>query len=178
MKFKDIKKIARSYYNVNVSWKYMHESLDGYKDHYNLELQPDFQRAHVWTVEQQIKYVEWILRGGESGRNLLFNCPNWMGAGETGEMVLVDGLQRLTAAQLFMGNSLPIFPDMNNLKGYYLRDFEDKFPWSDADFVFYVNNLKTREEVLQWYIDINSGGTVHTTNEIAKVKELLIEEQK
>jgi len=38
-----------------------------------------------------------------------------------------------------------------------------------------VNNLKTRKEVLQWYIEFNSGGTVHTDAEIQRVKKLLEE---
>lgn len=39
-----------------------------------------------------------------------------------------------------------------------------------------INNLQTRKEVLQWYIEFNSGGTVHTKEEIDRVKELLAAE--
>jgi len=39
-----------------------------------------------------------------------------------------------------------------------------------------VNDLQTRAEVLQWYIDFNSGGVVHTAEEIARVKALLEKE--
>ncbi len=38
---------------------------------------------------------------------------------------------------------------------------------------FQVNDLLTREEVLQWYIDLNTGGTDHTDEEINRVKEML-----
>ena len=40
---------------------------------YNLQLTPNFQRGYVWTEYQQIKYVEFILRGGKSGRDFYFN---------------------------------------------------------------------------------------------------------
>jgi hypothetical protein len=39
-----------------------------------------------------------------------------------------------------------------------------------------VNELKTRREVLQWYLDLNAGGVVHTTKEIERVRELLAKE--
>lgn len=45
------------------------------------------------------------------------------------------------------------------------------------DVIINVNNLKTREEVLQWYIDFNAGGTVHSKEEIDRVKKLLEEEK-
>lgn len=42
-----------------------------------------------------------------------------------------------------------------------------------TDCVVHVNNLKTEKEVLQWYIDMNAGGTPHTTEEIDRVKKLI-----
>jgi hypothetical protein len=40
-----------------------------------------------------------------------------------------------------------------------------------------VNDLKTREEVLQWYLDLNSGGVVHTEEELNRVREMLEKEK-
>jgi hypothetical protein len=40
-------------------------------------------------------------------------------------------------------------------------------PIVDMDFVFAVNDLPTRAAVLQWYLDLNTGGVVHTSHEIA-----------
>ena len=38
-----------------------------------------------------------------------------------------------------------------------------------------VNNLKSEKEVLQWYIDMNAGGTPHTSEEIKRVKKMIEE---
>lgn len=38
-----------------------------------------------------------------------------------------------------------------------------------------VNNLKSEKEVLQWYIDMNAGGTPHTNEEIERVKQMIKE---
>ena len=35
-----------------------------------LVLNPDFQRGHVWTEEQQTAYIEYLLMGGMSGRTI------------------------------------------------------------------------------------------------------------
>jgi hypothetical protein len=136
-----------------------------------LDLDPYFQRGHVWSDDKQIAYVEFCLKGGESSRDILFNSPNWMSTYK-GEMVLVDGKQRLEAVRKFIRNELPIFG------GNYLNDFDDPrlLLRRDAYFIFKVNTLKTKKEVLQWYLDLNTGGVVHTEEEINKVKKLLKKE--
>lgn len=40
-------------------------------------------------------------------------------------------------------------------------------------FTINVNDLKTEREVLQWYVDMNAGGTPHTKEEIQKVKDMI-----
>ena len=57
--------------------------------------------------------------------------------------------------------------------GYYRKDYTDRTDMIRVRFEFIVNNLQTRREVLQWYLDLNTGGTVHTSEEIKKVKNLL-----
>lgn len=81
-------------------------------------------------------------------------------------MVLVDGKQRLTAIQKFIHGKIPAF-------GYYFSEFEDKLHWCEHCLLFFVNNLSTREQVLEWYLQINTGGVVHSEEEIEKVRRLL-----
>src|SRR4051812_40145121 len=67
-----------------------------WKDEYNLDIDPDFQRLHVWTEKQQIAWMEYLLSGGKTGRTLFFNCGAWNNSTTSdGDMVLVDGKQRL-----------------------------------------------------------------------------------
>lgn len=134
---------------------------------YGLQLNPDFQRGHVWTEEQQVKYVEYILRGGKSAKIIYLNKPSWQG-GECGnydDFVCVDGLQRITAVLRFLNNEIKAF-------GYYYNEYEDKLPF-EVDLLININNLKTEKEVLQWYVDLNEGGTPHTSEEIDKVKQMI-----
>jgi hypothetical protein len=177
MKIQDIPKFQQpARYRTNIPWGSIEKTLEQYndcsiKDSLGLNLSPDFQRGHVWSEEKQIEFVEYKLKGGEYSDLILFNHPNWMGNWK-GEMVLVDGKQRIEAVRKFIRNKLPIFG--NN----YLNDFDkpDQLLWS-VDFLFCVNNIKTRLGVLQWYIELNAGGVVHSKEEIEKVIKMIEEEK-
>jgi uncharacterized protein with ParB-like and HNH nuclease domain len=174
MKFKDIKRFtAVGSYQVNIPFDYFKSIIDKYINEYGLQMIPDFQRGHVWNKEQQIKYVEFFFRGGSTGKTIYFNDPNWMvnRTKDYTDFVLVDGLQRLTAMLKFVNNELPIFD------GNYYKDFEDKFHITDNSLLFNVNNLQTKKEVLIWYLELNTGGVVHTEEELNRVRKLLKLEQ-
>ena len=36
-----------------------------------------------------------------------------------------------------------------------------------------VNDLKSEKEVLQWYVDMNAGGTPHSSEEIDRVIKMI-----
>ncbi len=167
MKFKDIKEFPNIYYHVNIPLEYIPTTIERYLKEYNLNMNPDFQRDYVWTEEQKTKYVEYVLKNPTSGLEIYFNHPNWMGSFE-GEMVLVDGKQRLSAILDFFNNKIKVF-------GNYLKEFEGPVPF--ISLCFNVAKLQTRKEVLQWYLDFNTGGTYHTSEEIQKVKDLIKEEK-
>lgn len=177
MRFKDIPKFTRwASYAVNVSWDGIERWI---KDHRQkgygggVDLNPDFQRGYVWTSRQQQRYIEYGLRGGLTGMDIYFNCPGWQkGPIDKGPFVIVDGKQRIKAVRDFFKDKVPIFG------GNVFSDFTDKFPWSSITFKMHINDLETRAEVLQWYIDLNSGGTVHTDDELKRVKKLLRKEER
>jgi len=170
MKFADIPQMSRPRYHYDHILHMLPNTIQEYQDETlcPLNMEPDFQRIHVWTPDQQTRYMEFILRGGNSSTDIYFNCPGWQGSYE-GPFELVDGKQRLAACLGFMMGTVPIFG------GLYIGDFTDK-PNFSATLQFNINTLKTRREVLQWYLDINSGGVIHTTDELDKVRNLLEKE--
>lgn len=130
-----------------------------------LNMHPDFQRGHVWTKDQQVKWVEFFLQGGKTGRVLYFNHPGWR-TSYTGEFVIVGGKQRCEAIRRFLVNEMKVF-------GSYFLEFTDKMRIMNHTMKINVNNLKTRAEVLRWYCDMNDGGTPHSEAEIERVRKLL-----
>jgi hypothetical protein len=141
-----------------------------------VDMNPEFQRKHRWTIEKRIAYMEFLLRGGQSSRNIYWNHPSYMGETTQSELakelVLVDGKQRMTTCLMFLDDEIPVF-------GHVLSEYTDEIDrrcavgMGGVTLIMCVNNLQTQADVLQWYLDINTGGVVHTDEEISFVQELL-----
>ena len=171
MKFRDIPQFPSARWAVDVPWTHLEDNLETIRGGGELRLDPDYQRAHVWTREQQVAYVEFQLMGGGVSRTLIFNAPHW---GQYGVVAadtyveLLDGKQRLEAVRAFLRGDFPVF-------GTQYRDFEDKLPTMEYRLRFQICSLETRESVLQLYLKINAGGTPHSAAELARVREAFLE---
>lgn len=169
-RFRDIPQLTQdSSYGVDVGWEEIERHLGRWSDPTGgmapVDLDPDFQRNHVWTEAQQIAFIEFKLRGGRGSHELRFNYPGWR-TDFRGDFVLVDGKQRLEAVRRFMRNEIPAF-------GHRFAEYTDRPRFPNAALRFMVNTLPTRADVLNWYLEINAGGVAHTPEEIARVRALL-----
>lgn len=142
-----------------------------------LELDPDFQRGHVWSQEKQIAFMEAVIRG-TAPLVIRFNCPAWEGSvapemvdGLNPHSVLcVDGLQRLTAMREFVAGKFKIFG------GFSHEDLDDtafSLRKSNMRWRMEMFNIASRADLLQFYLDLNSGGVVHSDDELQRVSRLL-----
>ena len=168
--FRDIPRFTDiGHYNVDYPLNYFVRWIEDEEREMGLQLNPEFQRGHVWTEQQQVDYIVFLLRGGRSGRDFYFNYPSWhvsVPAGHYNDYVCVDGFQRITAIRRFIHNEIKVF-------GSYYEEFTDTMRIISDTVHVNINDLKTYPEVLQWYIEMNSGGTPHTSEEIERVKRLL-----
>jgi hypothetical protein len=185
MKFKNIPQFTwGGSYAVDVPWTHLENWIADLSKDSPLELDPDFQRAHVWDDPKRAKYVEYCLRGGQASRSLWWNAKNWPMSGKN-PVQIVDGKQRLEAVRKFMRNELTVFmqlrrqtePDKDIKTGWRYSDFEGPLGLN-MTLRMHVNNLETRAEVLQWYLDLNEGGVVHTEEELFRVREMLAKENR
>jgi hypothetical protein len=140
------------------------------EDRINMNLDPDFQRGHVWTADQQSAWLAHILRGGKNGRRIFFNHPGWQGSYK-GVMELIDGKQRLEAVRAFLADEVKVL-------GYTYSELAPSrearlYLLSRNTLRLNVNTLPNRAAVLQWYLEMNDGGTPHTADELARVREML-----
>lgn len=181
--FSTIKKLMPGgSYTIDVALNDLERWMQSQGEDSGTDLDPDFQRGHVWTPEQQTKYVEFILRGGQSQITLYWNHPAYMQERSahcdlSNQLVLVDGKQRLTACLKFMRGEIAVF-------GHTIDQYDDPVDrrialgMSGARLRMNINNLQTRVEVLEWYLDLNDGGVVHSREEIERVRQLLREAKK
>jgi ribosome modulation factor len=164
-----VPQFPKAHYEVDVGWAYLERMLENWDEtasgHGGLNMDPDYQRQHVWTREQQVAYVEYVLAGGEVGRNITWNSPDWM-RGFQRPTELVDGKQRLEAVRSFLRGE---FAACGMTAGP-----DDRFD-IHCGFKFRVCTMDTREDVLRLYLNINAGGTPHAAAEIERVRGLLAE---
>lgn len=169
MKWDDIElyKLHSVSYSCDIGLKYFSDYIEELVSECNLKLNPDFQRGCVWTEQQQVDYIEYVLRGGMSGKTFYLNNPKLGNRIVDGydDFVCVDGLQRITSILRFLNDEIPAF-------GVFYSDF-DGIPPTYAIFHICINSLMTKYEVFQWYIEMNSGGTVHAEHELDRVRDLL-----
>lgn len=168
-RFKDIPQFTRrASYAVDFPPDYLIKEIDEYVNERGLQLIPEFQRGHVWTEEQQIAYIEFFLRGGITGRDIYLNNPSWHTSvtdGAYNDFVCVDGLQRITAWRRFINNEIPAF-------GSFYNEFTDRLDITRT-MRLHINDLKTEREVVQWYLEMNAGGTPHSEEELTRVRNIL-----
>lgn len=143
--------------------------VNGQIEKYNLQLNPDFQRGHVWTQDQQEKYIEFILRGGKTGRDFYFNWNK-----KTNEYACVDGLQRTTAFMKFVNGEIKVFDQYFDEFGFTKMETGGN-PLPEFRVNVYINYLEGKKEILEWYFDMNAGGTPHTSDEIKRIKKMIQE---
>src|SRR6476661_8557666 len=121
-RFTDIPQMTREgSWECDFELRYILGFIEELKASDGLDLNPDFQRAHVWTEQQQIAFMEFLLRGGRTGRVLYFNNPGWQNYNRCSGvgMVIVDGKQRLEAIRRFVQNEIPVF-------GTLFKDYTDR----------------------------------------------------
>ncbi|MPQ69431.1 DUF262 domain-containing protein [Pseudomonas sp. MWU12-2323] len=161
-------------WQADYRWSSIEQNLAGLGNDYGgLELIPDFQRGHVWTVEQQVHFIENCLRGvvASSGYLIQFNCTSWSdddsGTDLPPGLQCVDGLQRYTAITQFVkGEVLPFGLSAGDLAGTL---FDPKrFHMKVA-----IHDFTKRADLLEHYLSINAGGTPHSAEEISRVRDLL-----
>lgn len=170
LQFKDVPQFPRAHYEIDVEWPYLETWLAD-QITWGLNLEPDFQREHVWTKAQQIAYIEYCLQGGEVGRQIIFNCTYWDSSPEEGgTFEIVDGKQRLQAVRAFMKDEVPVF-------GNNVYSKMGRVRMVTGSFKLRVCKLNSRAECLRLYLNINAGGTPHTKAEIDKVKKMLAKEE-
>lgn len=170
-KFNDIPQYTKAgTWEYNYAFKDLVRFIDREVEEQGLELNPDFQRGHVWTEKQQIAYLEFVLRGGKTGKIIYLNNPQWNTSdivdGYT-DYVCVDGLQKITAIQRFVRNEIKVYES-------YYDEYTDHLRLS-KDLRVNINDMKTKKEVLQWYLEMNTGGTIHTDDEIERVRKMMEE---
>jgi hypothetical protein len=139
-----------------------------------LNIDPDYQRDHVWTDEQAEKFVGHLIEGG-AVPIIIVNEGDLSGAYLD---EVVDGKQRLTAAYRWMKGE--IAAQLTDGRRVYLEDLDEesqRYITGLTGATMEIGYVRlSRAGVLRLYLRLNRGGTVHTDDEINHVRDLLAAE--
>lgn len=136
---------------------------------YPLNISPDYQRGHIWTVEQSSKFIGHMLEGGQVAHIIVNSGPN--GCAPIPEVI--DGKQRITACIGWSNNKFPAL--LYDGREIWARDLDQSSRVRCRNMIGmqYALVRLNRKQCLELYIKLNRGGTVHTDDEINRVKRLL-----
>lgn len=132
-----------------------------------LVLDPPFQRGSVWTVDQQVAWIESILEDLPLP-TFFINRVDTYEASNMKPDVVIDGRQRLEATLAFMDGRLIVrgesyLDQPDNIKRK-LRTVSVNVRYSD---------FKTEAECVALYLTLLKAGTAHTKHEIEKAQDYL-----
>lgn len=172
----------RTNYQIDVGWRYLEAHLE-MEFEVGLDLNPNYQRDHVWTDAQRVAYLEHILLGGEVGRTLIVahvgrneeyhNRPD--GSIYLLGYSLVDGKQRLETVRRFLKDEIRIFAGIGGKEeGYLWSECSQGVRIAGGGFSFrWVRvSVPTKADLCGLYLKFNEGGTPHTKEELDRVRKL------
>ena len=122
------------------------------RGHYVMD--PDFQRDFIWPPDKQSKLIESVI--------MRIPLPVfYMAENNDGQMVVVDGLQRLSTFQRFVKDDLKLrLPDREELNRKGFSDLSSKLQnrIEDCNLIFYIIDSKVPERArLDIFDRVNSG---------------------
>lgn len=158
---------------LNVGLTYLPEYIAtgaGCGDPSMVDIDPDYQRGHVWSMAQKRAYMEYLLRGGEAARALTFACDAH-GANRN-QWRLLDGKQRLSSALDFMADKIGVFVDKDHPEGHVASGISG-IRGHLVNFEIRVIAVDSRLDELTIYLNMNSGGTPHSQEELSRVAAMI-----
>lgn len=134
----------------------------------NPTLDVAFQRDFVWSLVQKQALILSILNNRPIG-TFYFNESDV--SGEIDD-VLYDGKQRFSAIKEFMQGEFPVIVDGKEYHWYELPyvDYRNFLSYSVSAA---LSTFDSMEELIKYYIVLNTSGRIHTEGDIEKAKSLL-----
>lgn len=168
MKIREIQALCpRSFYGTDVPIRSVIDTLEQFQ----VNLDPDYQRDHVWSADQQSEYVGALIECPEGKNPIILNDVNMDGSKRPSDVI--DGKQRIAAMVAWLRGEIKAVCPCG--ESFLYDDLDD----IDRRCVGMTTTLRwnwmrlDREGVLRYYIALNTGGSVHTDEEINRVRELL-----
>jgi hypothetical protein len=125
-------------------------------------MDPDFQREFIWPEDKQCKLIESVM--------MRIPLPVfYLAENSKGQMIVVDGLQRLSTFQRFVNNELKLkLTHQRELHSKYFQDLSPKLQnrVEDCNLVLYVIDAKVPAQALLDIFERVNGGVPLTRQQM------------
>lgn len=135
--------------------------------HFGVDFNVDYQRDHVWNLDDKLALIESIFNNIDIGKFTFVQRS----LGHEGKLYeILDGKQRLTAVCEFIEGRFPY-------KGVYFADlsFRDKHKITNHEIAWGYLENPSRKAIFETFIKLNTCGRPMENKDIQKVKDLLDE---
>jgi len=140
---------------------------------YNVDLDPDYQRGYVWNQEQQEKFVGALIESPENISPIILNFTKKNKAA----CEVVDGKQRLVACLRWIrGEIKAVCPCGTDVRYADLDEVDMRAIGMCISLRCKWVTL-SKSDVMKYYLRLNSGGTIHTEDELDRVRKLIKKEK-
>lgn len=138
--------------------------------HFGINFDPEYQRDFIWNLEDKVALIDSIFHNVDIGKFTFihYDADKWLETGFSYE--ILDGKQRLRAI-------LDFYEDRFTYKGKYFSElsYRDQYHFKEYGVVQAEARNLTREQILRYFIMLNTGGRIMAKEQIEKVKGMLEE---
>jgi len=170
------KKLPNLVTKDDVRFNYSQTSLSSFQSmvyYFGVDLNPDYQRDLVWTLEDKQKLIESIFNNIDIGKFAFIKRGFNKDVPSQQMYEILDGKQRLTAIMEFL-------EDRFKWRGLTFSDLSPSDQWHFETYsvaVAETSNM-TKEQIYKYFLKLNTGGKPISTEHLEKVKCLLDVETK
>jgi uncharacterized protein with ParB-like and HNH nuclease domain len=136
--------------------------------HFGVNFDPEYQREYVWELEDKIKLIDSIFNNVDIGKFtfIRYDTETWRETKLSYEVL--DGKQRIRAI-------LDYFEDRFEYKGKKFSDLSNRDKWHFEDYPISIAevNQMSNEEIMRYFLILNTAGKVMDENHLEKVRNKL-----
>lgn len=148
-------------------------NLPAHLEMWAVNMDPEYQRDHVWSDDQAMDLMGHLLEGGTVPDIIVNEVLLDDTEGLVSGLEVVDGKQRLTACLRWLRDEIPARLTDGRLIWKKDLDRNSLTTLSTSIRLSFKHVRLDEVSVLRLYLRLNRGGTVHTEAEIERVRALL-----
>jgi len=161
-------------YQIDTGFRRIEQFLEDYE----VNMDPVYQRDYVWNLKQKQKFVGACLENHRMIPVFWFNFYK-VGQGTNSPCEVVDGKQRLEAIRGFLRNEYSaICPCGEVFTAEELLNDPISNRNLSSSITLKMHFIQVEPvDAMQFYLRLNAGGTIHSQEDLDRVKEYIIQER-